>query len=226
MVSVYPVYYCIDEVGGFRFKAVNVQLFKLIRVMAARRHASMSDNNRYAVTDPESPATPKQIAFLKYLKQSIPRKLTKGQAAQLIDSAKGNVNDKACWISTRRLLFPDLYYEEDVQELYDYFYAHIRSTLRGGSKRLTRKKIVSVIDLLDRTQRGWSAASNSIQVFMAKLNEVYPGCCDEKWQTTQGTEKPPALPSKQSKGKKDHNAGSGCLIIGVIILVVWYLVVN
>lgn len=143
----------------------------------------MDEHNRYVVADPESPATRKQIAFLTYLKQVVPKRLTKGQAAKLIDSVnKGNADDRAHWISTRRILFPDLYYDEDVLELYTTLYSHIRNTMRAGSKKLTQKKIISVIDLLDRTQSGWDTASNSKQIFIAKLRELYPGCCDEKGQ--------------------------------------------
>jgi len=147
----------------------------------------MDEQNRYVVKDPNSPATPKQIAFLKYLKQKIPWRLTKGQAAILIEAAKneGISNDRGDWLSTRRILYPELYYDEDVNELYNTLYSHIRETMKGGSKHLTQKKIISIIDLLDKTQRGWSASSNFKKLFITKLKELYPGCCDEKGQERQ-----------------------------------------
>lgn len=155
----------------------------------------MDEHNRYVVTDPNSPATRKQIAFLTYLKQSIPRKLTKGQAAELIDSAKKTTaaNDRGCWLSTRRLLYPDLYYEEDISELYEILYSYIRDKMRAGSKKLTQKKIISVIDVLDKTQRGWSASLNFRQLFLAKLKEIHAGCCDMK-----GQERDPVIPESSA----------------------------
>jgi hypothetical protein len=138
----------------------------------------------YTIKDPNSPATPRQIAYLKYLKQKIPWRLTKGQASSLIESAKkdGLTNDKGEWLSTRRLLHHDLYYDLDVLELYNSLYTYIRDNMKGGSQKLTEKKIITIIDLLDKTQRGWSASPNYRGIFTKKLKDLYPGCCDEKGQ--------------------------------------------
>jgi hypothetical protein len=191
----------------------------------------MRDTNDFVIKDPNSPATPQQTAYLKYLKQKIPWGLKKGQASQLIDAAKkaGLTKDNGLWISTRRLLHPELYYEMDVLELYNSMYTHIRENMKGGSQKLTEKKIVTIIDLLDKTQRGWSASTSSYEIFVAKLKDVFPGCCDEKGQDRgKKTQVKPAASQqivtvKNAMAEKEKNSPAWAIIILVVVvgLIVW-----
>ena len=142
----------------------------------------MSFYNSNDLVDPDGPPTRKQIAFLRYRKQTIPRGLTKRQASDLIDSAiaLSSPEEHAKWKGTRRFLFPDLYYDEDVSEIGQELFYFVRDTIRPGSEKLTQKKIATVIKALDRKRRGWDMDPDRDQIFLAMLRKGYPGCCDEK----------------------------------------------
>ncbi len=153
--------------------------------------------------DPDGPPTGKQLAFLAYRKQKVPKGITKRQASDLVQIAINSSSpaEHALWKSRRRHLFPDLYWD-DTLVLYNTFYPYVRKKLRGGSQKLTQKKVETVIGQLDRTREGWDSMPGCEEVFMSKLREVYPGCCDEKgqkapqgdvWETEEDHESEPQV---------------------------------
>lgn len=66
-------------VGGLEKKTFN----------RGKRRWTNKMNEKFEIKDPDEPATDKQLALLKRLGVCTPQGLTKGQASELIDKAKG-----------------------------------------------------------------------------------------------------------------------------------------
>jgi hypothetical protein len=155
-----------------------------------------------AVPSPPPPAalsgsshiTPKQLAFLTYMGVPDADKLTKREASELIDSGgffpevtsmaqwDRQARRKAAWDTERLFLYPDLYAQELDWHLNNTLPHALHRCVRGlyvsSSERLTRAKILRVIRTLTAENRGWWHGKGHEDVFMERLKQVYPRCCD------------------------------------------------
>jgi hypothetical protein len=138
--------------------------------------------------------TPKQLAFLTYMGVSNAYTLSKKEASDLIDS--GNflpeaasmaqwelqAKRKAAWDTERLLLHPGLYAAElDYylnNRLPESLHRCVRGLYVGSSERLTKAKILRVIRTLTTENMGWWHDRGHEDVFIERLKQMYPGCCD------------------------------------------------
>jgi len=168
----------------------------------------------------EKPATPKQIAFLKFMGHTDTDRLTREEASQAIE-ALSNVSDlreyervdkrKSEWIRQRFILHPDLYSHELSETLHSF----VRSRMTGASESLTKTKISQVISTLSREDADWVKDISFKERFRSKLTEMHPGCCDG--QLKENKERP-SVKSMSAPAPAPKPGRSGCLVMVIIIL--------
>jgi hypothetical protein len=139
------------------------------------------------------PATPKQVAFLRFMGFKNSDQLSKDKAHSVIDNLlEVDDPDEADrrqekiyeWGRVKFLQHPDLYAAELDQylkrELIDDLHRDIRKRVVGASERLTKGKIKTVCDILGAEDADWWKQDACKDSFYLKLIEFYPGCCDGK----------------------------------------------
>lgn len=128
-------------------------------------------------------ATPRQLAFLNYLRVPMPKALMKQQASDLIEATLQKNSEAGIsnnWATDRFRLHPDLYAHElldwkesRAEELHE---ALIDGELSFMFTRLSKRDIQSVIDYLDGRFPGWDAfwrSANGYEVNPALLIECF-----------------------------------------------------
>ncbi len=131
------------------------------------------------------PATPKQVAFLKYMGVSNANKLSKQEASTIIEKNSFLNGDRdeislrmRNWLNDRLELYPDLYNFELREYQIKSLHAYIRQRVVGASETLTKSKIEHVIRTLNDENSSWWKEPNRQLVFAEQLKQMYPGCCD------------------------------------------------
>lgn len=134
----------------------------------------------------KDPATPKQIARLRYLGVAPHGRFTKGQAGAIIDQTEVDPRFQEAverWHQDKYRLHPDLYPpptrdKEDGREWQDYFG---KDNVYGHEfHRPTQLQIVQVLEQLDRTVLGWDQGHDGRKRehrFMNTLAEMFPALC-------------------------------------------------
>lgn len=158
------------------------------------RDLPRSDDDEFILHNPHGAATPKQVAYLTYMGVKNAQDLTKQEAHDLIESNCffGEPNSlaeferqrayQANWQTKRLILYPDLY----VFELKDYLHntlpeelhTYVRGQIVGASERLAKSKIRDVVNALTRDDARWWHQTQYETVFLERLKQTYPKCCD------------------------------------------------
>jgi putative phage-type endonuclease len=136
-------------------------------------------------------ATPKQVAYLKFMGVFNADQLSKMEASEMIetnsffDRAK-SLNElerlrsnQARWHKERLILYPNLYADELKESLAKSLHTYVRSQIVGAAERLTTSKIMRVVSALNAENAHWSLQPNHQAVFFERLKQVYPGCCEK-----------------------------------------------
>jgi len=141
--------------------------------------------------------------------------LSFGEASDLIDAGGFPSEKSGRWYTERLFLYPQLYpveLEEYLSEqlhmleekLSENLHAYVRGRLVGSSERLTRSKILDVIRALTKEDERWWQQSKHEAVFLERLKQMYPGCCDGH---------APASREFYSQHENHPAKGVGCLVI-------------
>jgi hypothetical protein len=146
-------------------------------------------------------ASPKQVAYLTYMGVSNAGRLTKKEAADLIDSnpfydgansltAFDRIRSRQDrWHEERLKLYPDLYALELKDYLHDdlpkSLHAYVRQRMVGASDNLTKAIIRQVVDALTGEDPRWWHQSNYQAVFFERLRQTFPKCCDGHLPNTE-----------------------------------------
>jgi hypothetical protein len=153
-----------------------------------------SDDDKFILHNPHGPATPKQVAYLKYMGVSNTDQLSKKEAADLIDANPFLHEVKSMaefdrlrshqdnWHEQRLILYPDLYADELkyhlTNHLPDLLHTYVRGQVVGASERLTKSKIRDIVNALTGENARWWHESDYQAVFWERLKQKYPKCCD------------------------------------------------
>lgn len=172
----------------------------------------------------QQPATPKQVAFLKFLGYDT-NGLSKADASALIDAqdSRGPLETRAQrgqeWQMYRIVHYPELYADERKSyikgELAQRMHDYVRQRIVAASERLTNQKIVHVFDILERDDPDWWQSEGCAQLFYSRLSIEYPGCCDGRKPALSVS---PRMHSRQAQQVREK----GCL--GIVLLSVGLLV--
>ena len=189
-----------------------------------------------------SSATPKQVAFLTYMGFPKPERLTKKEASDLIDSGgyspearsmaemERQQARKSKWHIDRLVLHPDLYTDELTDHLSnalpEQLHTYVRGQIVGASEKLTKSRILDVVQALNRENSRWWHQPQYEAVFVERLRQMYPGCCDgrslevKRRPVATGVSPPaPGYPVNPVK------TGGGCLVLVVACFLVAVLCV-
>jgi hypothetical protein len=124
----------------------------------------------------EEPATPKQVAFLRYLGHRSPEKLSKTKASEAISRKRDNKKGEA-WIFDRLHLHPELFPDEAPQlgwRRAEYFKTWIMRNGPKGRAKATEKRCGEVIDALSVTDPEWWKKTDRCEVFTAAFMQAFP----------------------------------------------------
>jgi hypothetical protein len=139
-------------------------------------------------------ATRKQVAYLNYMGVSNADQLSKLEAAKLIEAnsfvggAKSTAefnrlrSHQERWNRERLILHPEVYAAELKQFLRDELpttlHSYVRQQIVGAPEKLTKAKIRRVIEALTAENCGWWHNIDFQAVFLERLAQFYPKCCD------------------------------------------------
>lgn len=194
-----------------------VRLVKFLKSLFARKN-TQSNPPVIAPVRTGPRATPKQVAFLTYMGVPNAEQLTSKEASDLIQAGHFSQPPMAGdgWHIDRMFLYPELYpFELKYLEngLHAHLHAYVRTQFVGSSEKLTKEKVVRVIRALTEENAFWWHTPQRNAVFLERLKQVYPGCCDGH--------APERTHSKKSDSYyQPSNKGTGCLVVLSLFLVI------
>jgi hypothetical protein len=115
-------------------------------------------------------------------------------------------------------------------DLPDSLHSYARSTIVACSEKLTRGRIIDVIEALCLKDQAWMNKPNRNELFWAELKHRYPGCCDGHAPVSSGEgvfvgrshaathDEGHAGPSPRAGRSRPGPKSSGCLLVIVITL--------
>jgi hypothetical protein len=188
---------------------------------------------------PVEPATPKQVAYLKFMGYPASPSMGKDKASDTIenlyeilssDALRDSYHDRQSqWRRDRFILHRDLYDDADLQqfldlELSELLHDHVRRRVTGASERLTKSKIRGVISSLTTLNRDWWRDSNYQQIFFECLKKMHPACCDGRSPTKtvklKKTNEPNHTASQERRSGSVKSNSSTPTPVTIIVLVV------
>ena len=139
-------------------------------------------------------ATPRQIAFLKYMGVKDAEKRTKKEVSDIYGDLRRHLlgdnaseernedfdNRRNNWQKVKFELHPDLYEHES----YDYIFKilperlhdHVRSRIKRARKKLTKEIVKRTLQALCVETPSWWKSPDRKDVFIDKLAELFPDC--------------------------------------------------
>jgi hypothetical protein len=170
-------------------------------------------------------ATPRQIAFLEYHGVSNAAELSIDEASKLITKNEWIKNIKGEWKKDRLILHPDVYAKELDEylnvELVDSLRSYVRNKFVGCSEKLTKPKIIKAIGELSKSNAQWWQDVSYKEIFLTKLKELYPKCCDgqppEKKQIEPITNFVDTGYTPHDQLKTIKPQATGCLLIAITL---------
>jgi hypothetical protein len=187
------------------------------------------------------PATPKQQALLSYLGIAVPAKLSRDQAARLVNDAMedpGNAERLTLWNEDRLRLHPELFAGE-IQAKKENRASHfIELCQTSGSKYftgITKAHCQVLVGFLDVKFPHWDAreATAAEHYFFPAVAEKFPQLVQKQWRGrlhyVEGMKVAPEIVHKSPASKLQQSATSPFvaitrgLVLGVLILGVLYL---
>jgi hypothetical protein len=189
--------------------------------------------------------TPRQKAFFTYMGFPEVNRMSKEQVDKIMNTSIhdwyiGNYNPterqlrefhEKDWHFDRLVLYPELYARELREFLKDELpkelYTYVRGQFIGNSVRLTKDKLDRVYALLNNENPNWWHDGTRKKVFLDKLSQQYPGCCDGQRKSTNPAAQPdnPTGRGAQRAIKAKRRPGVFFwLVLIIIATAVWKLV--
>jgi hypothetical protein len=116
-----------------------------------------------------------------------------------------------------KLLYPSCCDGRPVRQygdLPDSLHNYVRSIMIGCSEKLTRGRIIDVIEGLCRKDEGWASRPNRNQLFWEELKHRYPRCCDGQApppSVRENSQEPPLASTHYDSSSSRTAAGSGSI---------------